>query len=44
MTQGDRVSIRLIVFFRDETPEVNLAHPGNLGLEFAWGGFVISNI
>jgi hypothetical protein len=37
MTQGDRVSIRLIVFFSDETPEVNLAHLGNLGLEFAWG-------
>jgi hypothetical protein len=37
ITQGVRVSIRLIVFFRDETPEVNLAHPGNLGLGFAWG-------
>jgi hypothetical protein len=37
MTQGVRVSIGLIVFFRDETPEANLAHPGNLGLGFAWG-------
>jgi hypothetical protein len=37
MTQGDRVSTRLIIFFHDETPEVNLAHPGNLGLGFAWG-------
>jgi hypothetical protein len=25
-----------LFFFRDETPGVNLAHPGNLGLGFAW--------
>jgi hypothetical protein len=37
ITQGVRVSIRLIVLFRDETPGVNLAHPGNFGLGFAWG-------
>jgi hypothetical protein len=37
MTQGVRVSIKLIVFFRDETPEENLVHPGSLGLGFAWG-------
>jgi hypothetical protein len=37
MTQGIKVSIRLIVFFRDETPEANLVHPGSLGLGFAWG-------
>jgi hypothetical protein len=36
ITQGVRVSARLIVFFRDETPEANLAHPGSLGLGFAW--------
>jgi hypothetical protein len=29
--------IRLIVFFRDEIPGVNLAHPGSLGLGFTWG-------
>jgi hypothetical protein len=29
-------SIRLIVFSRDETPGVNLAHPGILGRGFAW--------
>jgi hypothetical protein len=32
--EGVRVSVRLIVFFRDETPEANLAHPGSLGLTF----------
>jgi hypothetical protein len=37
ITQGVRVSVRLIDFFRDETPEANLAHPGSLGLGFAWG-------
>jgi hypothetical protein len=37
ITQGVRVSVRLIVFFCDETPEVNLAHSGSLGLGFAWG-------
>jgi hypothetical protein len=36
-TQGVRVSIRLIVFFHDETPEANLVHPGSLGLGFDWG-------
>jgi hypothetical protein len=36
-TQGVRVSIRLIVFFRDETPEANLVHPRSLGLGFNWG-------
>jgi hypothetical protein len=35
-TQGARVSVRLIVFFRDETPEANLVHPGSLGLGFVW--------
>jgi hypothetical protein len=25
-----------LFFSRDETPGVNLAHPGNLGLGFAW--------
>jgi hypothetical protein len=37
ITQGVRVSVRLIVFFRDETPGANLAHPGSLGLGFVWG-------
>jgi hypothetical protein len=37
ITQGVRVSVRLIVFFRDETPEANLVHPGSLGLRFARG-------
>jgi hypothetical protein len=37
ITQGVRVSVRLIVFSRDETPEANLAHPDSLGLGFAWG-------
>jgi hypothetical protein len=37
ITQIVRVSVRLIIFFRDETPEANLAHPGSLGLGFAWG-------
>jgi hypothetical protein len=37
ITQGVRVSVRLIVFFRDETPGANLAHPGSLGLGFARG-------
>jgi hypothetical protein len=37
ITHGVRVSVRLIVFFRDETPEANLVHPGSLGLGFAWG-------
>jgi hypothetical protein len=32
---GVRVSLRLIIFFRDETPGVNPAHPGNLGRGFA---------
>jgi hypothetical protein len=25
-----------LFFFRDETPGVNLAHPGNFGLGFTW--------
>jgi hypothetical protein len=33
--QGVGVSVRLIDFFHDETPGVNLIHPGNLGLGFA---------
>jgi hypothetical protein len=37
ITQGVRVSVRLIVFFRDETPKANLAHPDSFGLGFAWG-------
>jgi hypothetical protein len=37
ITQGVRVSVRLIVFFCDETPETNFAHPDSLGLGFAWG-------
>jgi hypothetical protein len=37
ITQGVRVSVSLIVFFRDETLEANLVHPGSLGLGFAWG-------
>jgi hypothetical protein len=37
ITQGVRVSVRLIVFFRDETPKANLAYPGSLDLGFAWG-------
>jgi hypothetical protein len=41
--QGVGVSVRLIDFFHDETPGVNLTHPGNLGLGFARGGFVIPN-
>jgi hypothetical protein len=35
--QGDGVSVRLIDFFHDETPGVNLINPGNLGLGFARG-------
>jgi hypothetical protein len=35
--QGIGVSVRLIDFFHDETPGVNLSHPGNLGLGFARG-------
>jgi hypothetical protein len=31
ITQGIRVLLRLIIFFCDETPGVNLAHLGNLG-------------
>jgi hypothetical protein len=37
ITQGVRISVRLIIFFRDETPEANLAHSDNFGLGFAWG-------
>jgi hypothetical protein len=37
ITQGVRVSVRLMFFFCEETPEVNLAHPDSLGLRFAWG-------
>jgi hypothetical protein len=35
--QGVGVSVRLIDFLHDETPGVNLIHPGNLGLRFARG-------
>jgi hypothetical protein len=35
ITQGIRVLLRLIIFFRDETLGVNLAHPGILGRGFA---------
>jgi hypothetical protein len=37
ITQGVRVSVRLMVFFGDETPEANLANADSLGLGFAWG-------
>jgi hypothetical protein len=45
ITQGVRVSARLIDFFCDETPGANLAHPGSLGLGFARGvsSFLTSN-
>jgi hypothetical protein len=35
ITQGVRVSVRLIVFFCDKTPEANPAHPDGLGSGFA---------
>jgi hypothetical protein len=37
ITQDVRVSVRLMFFFCDETPEANLAHLDSLGLGFAWG-------
>jgi hypothetical protein len=37
ITQGVRVLVRLFVFFCDETPKTNFAHPDSLDLGFAWG-------
>jgi hypothetical protein len=37
ITQDVRFSVGLFVFFYDETPETNFAHPDSLGLGFAWG-------
>jgi hypothetical protein len=43
ITQSIRVSVRLIVFFCDETPETNFAHPDSLAWD-SLGGFVVSNV